>query len=452
VRHPIRGTVSRAHRLRDYFDRIDSEFPRLKKTFDRIDWELAIKDAKVLARCILVALSAAVFYILESHPERGAGLTSPLPLFELLSIVIGILAAAAIVFRRSVQGRALPKFSKFFARADWKRMVKDVTVGLVVLISVAGKFFARAGRKRVVKDVTIGLVLLIGAATLFFVLSRLVLGHATLIGVGVLCVGMVFFTPLTFLAYPRRIFAAGAFVAAALAFLLMQPSLYAGMSVLELNWWAALADFAFYRTGAALLVSAILLLAAWHASGAVARAGRGSLTENPPDRLLLVFAALLVAYLLVYFLFTGYIFTGYFARYLSLTIFLNDLVLALGLVAAIDCVHGWYDCFKQSTGWRRIARGAGTAAVAFGLGGVAVYWGSLQTLLLRTPILAANAVMRAVQLPPGAKLVVMTYQPFARSPWAILLYLFGGILLIVSSLAAVRLRTPDSRALRYARG
>jgi hypothetical protein len=55
-------------------------------------------------------------------------------------------------------------------------------------------------------------------------------------------------------------------------------------------------------------------------------------------------------------------------------------------------------------------------------------------------------------LPPGAKLVVMTYQPFARSPWAILLYLFGGILLIVSSLAAVRLRTPDSRALRYARG
>jgi hypothetical protein len=69
-----------------------------------------------------------------------------------------------------------------------------------------------------------------------------------------------------------------------------------------------------------------------------------------------------------------------------------------------------------------------------------------------TPILAANAVMRAVQLPPGAKLVVMTYQPFARSPWAILLYLFGGILLIVSSLAAVRLRTPDSRALRYARG
>jgi hypothetical protein len=145
----------------------------------------------VLARCVLVALSAAVFYILESHLELDAGLTSPLPLFELLSIVIGILAAAAIVFRRFLQVRALPKLGKFFARADWKRVVKDVTIGLVLLI---------------------------GATTLFFVLSRLALGHATLIGVGILCVGMVFFTPLALFAHPRRILAAGAFVAAVLAF------------------------------------------------------------------------------------------------------------------------------------------------------------------------------------------------------------------------------------------
>jgi hypothetical protein len=65
-----------------------------------------------------------------------------------------------------------------------------------------------------------------------------------------------------------------------------------------------------------------------------------------------------------------------------------------------------------------------------------------------TPILAANAVMRAVLLPPGAKLVVMTYQPFARGLWAILLYLFGGILLILGSLTA--LRAQNSRQSRIA--
>jgi hypothetical protein len=92
---------------------------------------------------------------------------------------------------------------------------------------------------------------------------------------------------------------------------------------------------------------------------------------------------MLVAYLLVYFLFTGYIFIGYSARYFSLTIFLNDLVLALGLVAIIDCMRAWYDRFKESTGWLRIARGCGAAAVAFGLAGVVVYWGSLQIFLLR---------------------------------------------------------------------
>jgi hypothetical protein len=57
-----------------------------------------------------------------------------------------------------------------------------------------------------------------------------------------------------------------------------------------------------------------------------------------------------------------------------------------------------------------------------------------------TPILAANAVMRAVLLPPGAKSVVMTYQPFARSVWAIFLWLFGGALLVLGLLAAARMQ------------
>jgi uncharacterized membrane protein YidH (DUF202 family) len=56
------------------------------------------------------------------------------------------------------------------------------------------------------------------------------------------------------------------------------------------------------------------------------------------------------------------------------------------------------------------------------------------------PILAANAVMRAVLLPPGAKSVVMTYQPFARSVWAIFLCLFGGALLVLGLLAAARMQ------------
>jgi hypothetical protein len=54
---------------------------------------------------------------------------------------------------------------------------------------------------------------------------------------------------------------------------------------------------------------------------------------------------------------------------------------------------------------------------------------------LETPLLAANAVMRAVVLPPNAKSVVMTYQPFARTRWAIILYLWG-VLLMLGVLAA----------------
>jgi hypothetical protein len=344
-------------RLKESFEKIDWQSFRQKQSLDRINWELVIKDATLFARCVLVALSAAVFYSFASHPELGAGLASPLAFFEFLSIVIGIAAAAAIVFRRSMRMRALPKLNKFFARANSRLMIKDATI--------------------------VALVFLVSTVTLFFLFSRPVLGHSMLIELGILCVGMVFFTPVALVAQSRRIVAAGAFVAVALAFVLVQPSLYTGISGLGLNRSAALAEFPVYRNGAALFVSAMLLLAAWHASGAVATRGRGSLPENASSRLLLVLAAMLVAYLLVYFLFTGYIFIGYSARYFSLTIFFNDLVLALGLVAIIDCMRAWYDRFKESTGWLRIARGCGAAAVAFGLAGVVVYWGSLQIFLLR---------------------------------------------------------------------
>jgi hypothetical protein len=123
----------------------------------------------------------------------------------------------------------------------------------------------------------------------------------------------------------------------------------------------------------------MLLLAAWYACGSSVTAAR----ELLPGRLLAAFAALLFAYLLVFFVFTGYVFTGYFARYLSLTVYFNDLLLALGLVAMIDCVRGWYAPFVQSTGWNRIGRGSGVAVAAVGVAGVLIYWGNLQAFLFR---------------------------------------------------------------------
>src|SRR5262249_40586621 len=187
----------------------------------------------------------------------------------------------------------------------------------------------------------------------------------------------------TLFGHPGRILGASAFLAAALIFLLMQPTLYAGTGALEPVWRTLLASFAGYTMRGALFVSGMLLLAAWYACGPVAAPGRGNRSESSPDRLLLALAALLLAYLVVYFLFTGYVFTGYFARYLSLTIFFNDLLLALGLVAMVDCVRGAYARFKQSIGWRRLAVGGGAAIAAFGLSGVLLAWVSLQTFLLR---------------------------------------------------------------------
>jgi hypothetical protein len=201
------------------------------------------------------------------------------------------------------------------------------------------------------------------------------------------------------------------FVAAVLAFLLVQPSLYATTGHLEPIWRAALTDLAGYTLGGAFFVSLMLMLAAWHACGSSAATARDRL----PNGLLLAFAALLLAYVLVFFVFTGYIFTGYFARYLSLTVYFNDLLLALGLVVMIDCVGGWYAAFKQSIGWGRITRGSGAAMAAIGLAGVVLYWGSLQTLLLR-------------KLPPDeiSFFPILSKPPFRGSTFAASIY--GGTL------------------------
>jgi hypothetical protein len=64
-----------------------------------------------------------------------------------------------------------------------------------------------------------------------------------------------------------------------------------------------------------------------------------------------------------------------------------------------------------------------------------------------TPLLAANAVMRAVVLPPSARSVVMTYEPFARGGWAIFLYVFGAVLLILGLLVAARAQNSQRSAI-----
>ena len=44
---------------------------------------------------------------------------------------------------------------------------------------------------------------------------------------------------------------------------------------------------------------------------------------------------MLVAYLLTYLASTGYVFTGYFARYAPFTIYVNDMLLAVGVVTTV---------------------------------------------------------------------------------------------------------------------
>jgi hypothetical protein len=316
----------------------------------------------VFVLVLLATLSAAAFHFLARRPEIAAGLATTL---SPAVVEVGILVVAVVLFRRflrvSRRFRQARGTSKFFANIDWKPIVNEIMFALVLVATLS--------------------------VAIFYALStypEMAVGFATLlpsaIGGGILFAGAaVAFAPPAPLARPGRILGASAFIAAVLAFLLVQPSLYVGTAASEPIWRIALAEFAGYTMGGALFVSAMLLLAAWYASGSSATTDHARL----PDRLLLALAALLVAYVLVYFVFTGYVFTGYFARYLSLTIFFNDLLLALGLAAMIDCIRSWYARFTQSISWPRIAYGSCATVAACGLAGVVVYWGSLQTLLLR---------------------------------------------------------------------
>jgi hypothetical protein len=181
-----------------------------------------------------------------------------------------------------------------------------------------------------------------------------------------------------FLVNVKRILGASVFVAALLAFLLTHRHLYT--PALEPIWRAALVSFAGHTRGAALFITAMVALAAWHAVGSSVPVGR---TKHISHRLLLAIAAMLVAFLLVYLAFTGYVYTGYFARYAPFTVYVTDLILAVGLMAMIDCVRSLYGSFSQSTSWRRMVRGGATFAAAFGLAGTLLYWGILQAFLFR---------------------------------------------------------------------
>jgi hypothetical protein len=350
------------------------EWPR--KRLAHVDWQLLVKDATLLAPFVLVTLSVAIFYLLASHPEIGAGFAplSSLWIFELLPILAGAgILVAVIAFRRPLQARALSRSRRNSARVNWRRLLKDEALfALILVLTLSAAGFHFLSRH---PEIWAGL-----AALLRFWTSA---WWPIAIGVGILLATAVISVSSTLFGHPGRILAASAFLAAVLAFLLVQPTLYAGAGALEPIWRALLTSFAGYTTSGALSVTAMLVLAAWYASSPVAATGRSSFPEVPPERLLQALMALLLAYLVVYFLFTGYIFTGYFARYLSLTIFLDDLVLALGLVAMIECACGAYARFTQSIGWRRLAHGGGAAIAACGLFAVVLAWGSLQIFLLR---------------------------------------------------------------------
>jgi hypothetical protein len=344
-------------------------------------WPMFIRAGKLAtapSAFVLGTLSAALFYILARHPEIGAGLSplSPVAIDALWPIVIGIgiIALLAVTWPslRALQTSALPRLNKFLARIDWKQLVKrEPAFVLIFFATLSAAIFhylsrhpAIAAGLATVLPVAIAVGLLVAAVvSLTETLKRLVerLGFAPLF------------------ARPGRMLGISTFIAAALGFLLVQPSLYAAAGALEPIWRAALRVFADYTIGGALFISLMLLLAAWHACGPSAVTARNRL----PRGLLVAFAALLFAYVFVFFTFTGYVFTGYFARYLSLTVYFNDLLLAVGLLVMMDCVYGWYAAFKQARGWSRVGPGSGAALAAMGCAGVVVYWASLQTLLVK---------------------------------------------------------------------
>jgi hypothetical protein len=298
----------------------------------------------------------------------------------------GIILAGVVVSRRLLHVRALPKLSKFFASLDWKLMVKgEALFALVLLLTLSAAIFHFLSRHP---------ELAAGLAALSLILFA----------------GAVVFAPPKLIAPPGRMLGASAFVAAVLAFLLVQHSLYAGMGSLEPIWRSAVAGFADYTTGGALFISVMVVLAAWYACGAI-DADRRRL----PDQLLPAFVALLLAYLFVFFVFTGYILMGYFARYLPLTVFVNDLFLALGLVAIINCTCNWFASFKRSIGWPRIVHGSAAAVAGIGLASAVLYWSNLQAFLFR-------------KLPPDeiSFFPILSAPPFRGSTFAASIY--GGTL------------------------
>ena len=70
---------------------------------------------------------------------------------------------------------------------------------------------------------------------------------------------------------------------------------------------------------------------------------------------------------------------------------------------------------------------------------------------VETPLLAANAVMRAVRLPPDAKKVTMVYRPFVRSDVARILYLAGALLFLAGLAIAFGIQRAAVRGRRVVR-
>jgi hypothetical protein len=351
------------------------------------------------AAFVLGMLSAALAYLLVNYPEIGVGLPplSPDSISALWPFAIGMgVIVGAVVLWRLLRPQLLPVLTKIIARIDWRILVRKeaafVLILFVTLCAAVLNYFFR--RPELAAGLASLLPIVIGIGVLFS-------GIVNLIEKLIRSNRMLLFAPL--FSHPDRMLGMSLFVAAVLAVFLVQPSLYGAAGALDSIWRAALERLESYTIVGGLFIAMMLMLAAWYACGPSVVSARKWL----PNQLLLVFAALLLAYVLVFFVFTGYVFTGYFARYLSLTVYLNDLLLALGLVAMIDCASGWYAAFKQSIGSSRIARGSGAAAAIIGLGAVVVYWGSLQVFLLK-------------KLPPHgiSFFPILSTQPFLGSAFA----------------------------------
>jgi hypothetical protein len=124
-------------------------------------------------------LSAGTFHFLAKHPEIAVGLaTTLLPAV----LEVGILAVAVLVFRRFL--RVIRHFKQahppFFANIDWKRVVEETVIALMLLATFGGAiFYVLSTYPEVTPGFATLLPIAIGGSILFATRSDLTARSAT---------------------------------------------------------------------------------------------------------------------------------------------------------------------------------------------------------------------------------------------------------------------------------